>query len=90
MYSALIEVCGSAKQNKAYASLWSYPAPRRFKAGFSTWGDEEGFPQLFVSRHISDLFGHIHQPACHWGDTAEVQNSVTDREQREYKSAFRF
>lgn len=45
----------------------------------STWRDEEGFPQLFVSGYISNFFGHIHQPTSHWRNTAKIQDPVRNQ-----------
>lgn len=41
--------------------------------------NEEGPPELFVSRDISDLLRHVDEPAGHRGDATEVQDSARQR-----------
>lgn len=74
----LNSICVRSQQSGGSMAWWG--RRKGLAEATHTWGYEECPPELFVTGHVSDLTCHVHQPAGHWGNSPEIQDSVCHKQ----------
>lgn len=68
--------CAASKQSEWCSQVAASLCQAAEAGRVSTWWDEEGPPQLLITRHISDLPRHVDESPCHRGHSPEVKDPI--------------